>query len=69
MAENAVAVGGLLDKTYTEAKDILDRISRNHRKDNGYSRFGRRRSNNSRTPENDIVAALQTQLAAMMSLL
>ncbi|XP_038877377.1 uncharacterized protein LOC120069667 [Benincasa hispida] len=29
-ATNAAAVGGLLDKTYDEAKNILDRISKNH---------------------------------------
>lgn len=42
-AANAIVAGGLLDKTYTEAKDILDRISKNHEdwEDNDYSR-GRR---------------------------
>lgn len=59
-ATNVVVAGGLLDKMYTEAIDILDMISRNHEdwEDNGYNRFGRRRSNNLRTPENDTVAAL-----------
>ena len=42
-AENAIAAGGLLDKTYTEAKDILDHISKNHEdwEDNAYSRARR----------------------------
>lgn len=39
-AANTAATGGLLNKTYTKAKDILDRISRNNEdwEDNGYSR-------------------------------
>ena len=71
-AANVVTVGGLLDKTYTEAKDILDRILRNHedQEDNDYgSRLGCRRSNNSGVPGNDTVTALQTQLIAMTNLL
>lgn len=31
IAANATAVGGLLDKTYTKAKDILNRISKTHK--------------------------------------
>lgn len=70
-AANVVVTDGLLDKTYIEAKDILDRISINHEdwEDNGYSKSGRRRNNNSGMPENDMIATLQMQLVAMTSLL
>lgn len=42
-AANVVEVGGLFDKTYTEAKDILDWIARNYEdwEENGYIRSGR----------------------------
>lgn len=70
-AANVVVIDGLFDKTYIEAKDILDRISINHEdyKDNGYNKSGRRRNNNSGMPENDMIATLQMQLVAMTSLL
>lgn len=70
-ATNVVAAGGLLDKTYTKAKDILDRISKSHEdwEDHGYSRSGRRRNSALGAPENDTIVALQAQVATMTNLL
>ena len=60
-----------MDKTYTEAKKILDRISRNHEdwEDKGYSRAERQQNSTSEMPKNDIAAVLQAQLAVMTNLL
>lgn len=62
----------LLDKTYTEAKVVLNRIERSI--DDwvydgcGVRSIDRRRSNNS-TIENEVVAQLTTQMAIMTSFL
>lgn len=61
-ATNAATAGRLLDKAYTEAKDILDRISKNHEDE-------RRRNNTLGTSKNDTIAALQAQIATMIDLM
>ncbi|XP_038896708.1 uncharacterized protein LOC120084968 [Benincasa hispida] len=69
---NASAAGGFMDKTYTEAKVILDRISRNTDdwEDDGYRGRGpeRRKAESAIVPANTMTT-LAAQMAAVTSLL
>ncbi|XP_038896304.1 uncharacterized protein LOC120084573 [Benincasa hispida] len=69
---DASTAGGLMDKTYTEAKLILDRISRNTNEwiDNGYEERGskQRRAESAIVPA-DTMSTLAAQMAAVTSLL
>ncbi|XP_038874978.1 putative uncharacterized protein DDB_G0279653 [Benincasa hispida] len=69
---DASAVGGFMDKTYTEAKVILDRISRNTDDwvDDGYGgRDPKRRRNDNAIVPADTMTTLAAQMAAVTSLL
>jgi len=65
-AANATAAGGLLDKTYKEAKNILDCISKNHEDWRESEQRLRIKDNDA---NNRAIASLQNQMTAMMSLI
>ncbi|XP_038895827.1 zinc finger BED domain-containing protein RICESLEEPER 2-like [Benincasa hispida] len=65
-AANAAAAGGLLDKTYEEAKSILYRISKNHEDWQESDQRLRIKDNDS---NDGAIASFQNQMAAMMSLI
>lgn len=66
------STGGLMYKTYTQAKDILDRISRNTNEwvDDGYGSHSiDRRRAQAKVIEADVATSLATQMATTTSLL
>ncbi|XP_038895768.1 uncharacterized protein LOC120083932 [Benincasa hispida] len=73
MAEDAAAAGGLIDKSYTEAKEILDCIAKHNMEcvDDTYDGRNdrRRRSQNVNSVDANAIATLSTQVATMTSLL
>lgn len=69
---DASATGGLMNKTYMQVKDILDRISRNTDEwvDYGYgSRSTDRRRKQAGMLETDVLTNLLAQMATMTYLL
>ncbi|XP_038904346.1 uncharacterized protein LOC120090699 [Benincasa hispida] len=73
MAADAATAGGLMDKSYTEAKEILDRIAKHNMEwvDDTYDgRYDRRtRSQNINSVDANAIATLSAQMATMTNLL
>ncbi|XP_038874882.1 uncharacterized protein LOC120067385 [Benincasa hispida] len=73
MAANAAAAGGLMDKSYTEAKEILDRIAKHNMEwvDDTYDGRAdrKKRSQNVNSIDSNAIATLSAQVAMMTSLL